>query len=118
MQPREGAATEEDAADGAKRQFIRDADELAGSGSFDGHLGNNGYAQARADHTDEAAELAAFKRDLRMNAGAGAGRDGCVAEAVAVTKQEKWLRAEILEEDRGPFGQAMMLGDNYEKAFG
>jgi len=118
VQAGEGAATEEDAANGAERLVIGDADEMAGNGSFDGHLGNDGYAHARANHTDKAAELAAFERDLRMDAGAVAGSDGSVAEAMAVTEEEKWLGTEILEQDRRALGKTMILRNNRKKALG
>jgi len=118
VQAGEGTPAEEKAANGAERLGVGDADEMAGRGSFDGHLGNDGYAHPSADHAEKAAELAAFKNDLRMNPGAVAGGDGGVAEAVAIAEEEKGLGAEILEEDRRALGEAMMLGNGGKKAFG
>jgi hypothetical protein len=96
VQAGEGAAAEEDAANGAEGLVVGDADEVAGSGSFDGHLGNDGYAHACSNHAEKAAELAAFEDDLRMNAGAVAGGDGGVAKTVAIAEEEEGLGAEIL----------------------
>ena len=118
MQAGEGTAAEENAANGAERLIIGDADEMAGNGSFDGHLGNDGYAHACANHADKAAELAAFESDLRMDAGAVAGGNGIVAEAMAITEEEKWLGAEILEQDRRALGKTMIFRNDRKQAFG
>jgi hypothetical protein len=93
------AAAEVDGTNGAGGLVVGDTDEVTRSRSFDGHFGNNRNAQASTDHVEEAAELAAFKNDLRMKPGAVAGSDGGVAEAVAIAKQEEGLGAEFLEED-------------------
>jgi hypothetical protein len=112
------AAAEVDGSNDAEGLVVGDADEVAGSGSFDGHFGNDRNAHARAYHAEKAAKLAAFKDDLRINPGAVAGGDGGVAKTVAIAEQEEGLGAEILEEERRALSEAMMLGNGSEKAFG
>ena len=97
MQTGKGAAAEVDTANRAERLIVGDVDEMAGSAPLDGHFGNDGYAHACSNHADKAAELSAFEGDLRMKAGAVAGRDGRVAEAVAIAEEQEGLGAELLE---------------------
>ena len=62
----EGAATEDDGADGAGSFGVGDAHVAAGRFFVDGHFGDDGYAHACADHAEETAELAALENNLRM----------------------------------------------------
>src|SRR5882762_6324578 len=96
----ERAAAKEDGADGANRLVIRNADVVAWRFFLDGHFGNDGNAHAGADHAEKTAELPAFKNDLRMEARAVAGRNGGIAETVAVAQEQERFGAKVFERKR------------------
>ena len=81
----ERPAAEDNRADGAGSLLIRDVHVTAWRFSFDGHFRNDGDAHSRADHAEQAAELTAFKNNLRVKTRAVAGRDNGVSEAMAIT---------------------------------
>ena len=76
---------------------VGDADEATGAGFVDSHFGDEGDSHAGSDHGEEAGEMTAFKDHARIEAGAIAGGDGRVAEAVAVAEKEEWIAAKICE---------------------
>ena len=83
----ERPAAEDNRADGATRLFIRNMDVAAWRVPFDGHFRNDGNAHSGANHAEQAAELTAFKDNLRVKTRAVAGGDSSVSEAMAVTQQ-------------------------------
>ena len=97
MDAGERAAAQADGANGADGVLVGEADVGAGRFIVDGHFRNDGNAEAGGDHAEQAAELAAFEGDLRMQARAIAGGEGVFAEAVAVAKKEEGFRAKILQ---------------------
>jgi len=97
---------------------VGDADEAAGFGFVDGHFGDEGDAHACADHGEEAGEVATFEDDARVEAGAVAGGDSGVAEAVAVAEKEEGIAAEIGELHFGAARELVRFGKRGEKAFG
>jgi len=114
----EGAAAEDDGGDGAGGLRVGDADEAAGFGFVDGHFGDERDAHARSDHGEKAGEVAAFEDNARIEAGAIAGSDGGIAEAVAVAEKEKGIAVEIGELHRGTAGELVIFGQRGEEAFG
>lgn len=96
----ERAATKDDGADGANRLVIGDADIAAWRFFLDGHFRNDGNAHARAYHAEQAAELAAFKNDLRMETCAVAGRNGGIPETVAIAQEQERFGAKVFERKR------------------
>jgi hypothetical protein len=109
------AAAENDGANGADRLVIGDADIAARRFFLDGHFGNDGNAHARANHTEQAAELAAFENDLRMETRAVASGDGSVAETVAVAQEQERLGAKIFERQRLARVEFMFFGERGEE---
>ena len=89
----EGASAEQDGGDGAGGLRISDADEAAGFGFVHRHFGNERDTHSRANHGEQAGEMAAFEDDAGIEARAITGRDGRVAEAVAIAKKQKRLGA-------------------------
>ena len=83
----QGPAAEDDRSDGAGSLLIGDVRITALRFLFDGHFGNDGDSHACAYHAEQTAELAAFENDLGMEAGAVAGGNGGIAEAMAVSQQ-------------------------------
>jgi hypothetical protein len=82
----EGAATEDDGANGAGSFGVGNANIAAGRSFVDGHFGDDGYAHACADHAEETAELTALENDLWMKTGTIASGDGGVTKAMAVAE--------------------------------
>jgi len=95
MCARKRAAAKDDRADRARGGGIVDAHETAAGFFVDGHFGDDGDAHSGAYHAEEAAELAAFEDDLRVETRAVASGDGGVAEAVAISQQQKRLGAQV-----------------------
>ena len=87
MRAGQGPSTEDDRADGTGRLFIRDMDVTARRFPFDGHFRNDRDAHACTDHTEQTAELSAFKNNLWVKARAVAGGNGSVSEAMPVAQQ-------------------------------
>ena len=96
----ERTAAKDNGADGANGLVIGDADVAAWRFFLDGHFGNDGNAHAGADHAEKTAKLAAFKNDLRMEARAVAGRDGSIAETVAVAQEQERFGTKVFERKR------------------
>src|SRR6266478_9273210 len=94
------AASQHNHADRSNSLFIGDAHVAALRFLLDGHFGNNGDAHASADHAEKAAELAAFKNDLRMETRPVTSGNGGVAEAVTIAQKQEWFGTEILEGKR------------------
>jgi len=105
MGARERTSAKNYGADRACRGGIVNAGESAPGLLVDRHFRNDGDAHSRSHHAEKAAELAALKNNLRMEAGAVARRDGGVAEAVAVAKQQKGLGAEVFQRESAALGQ-------------
>jgi len=118
VQARERAAAEDDGADGAGGFVVGDADVAAAGIFLDGHLGNDGNAHSCADHAEDAAELAALKNDLWMEASAVTGGHGGVAKAVAVAQKKERLLAKILEGERTAARERVSPGKRGKEAFG
>jgi len=114
----EGTAAEDGGADGAGRLVVGYANVAALRFFLDGHFGDDGNAHARANHTEQAAELAALENDLRMETRAIAGGNGGVTETVAVTQEQERFRAEILEGKRRARVELMFFGERGEEPFG
>jgi hypothetical protein len=93
----ERAAAEADGADGAGGMIVGERDVGARRFFVDCHFGDEGNAHASGDHAEEAAELAAFEDDLRMEAGAVASGKRVFAEAVAVAKEQEGFSAEVFQ---------------------
>jgi hypothetical protein len=114
----ERTAAENDGADGADGLIISDADIAALRFFLDGHFGNDGNAHARADHTEKAAELAAFENDLRMETSAVAGSNGGIAETVAVAQEQEWFGTEIFEGKGWAGVEFMFFGERGKEPLG
>ena len=97
---------------------VGDAYEAAGLGFVHGHFGDEGDAHAGADHGEKTGEMAAFEDDAGIEAGAIAGSDGGIAEAVAVAKEKEWIAAEIRELQRGAASELMSFGQCGIEALG
>ena len=93
----EAAPAQSGGDDGARRARVAETHIAAASVSVYGHFRDERDADTSCDHSKEAAELTALKRDARRDSGAGAGGDAEVAEAVAVAQHDEGLSAEILE---------------------
>jgi hypothetical protein len=114
----QGAAAEDCGGDGALGLGVGDADETAGLGFVHGHFGDEGDAHAGTDHGEKTGEMAAFEDNARVEAGAVAGGDGGIAEAVAVAEKEEWIAAEIGELQRGAAGELVCFRQGGVEAFG
>jgi len=97
---------------------VGDADEATGPGFVHGHFGDEGDAHAGADHGKKAGKVAAFEDDARVETGAVAGGDGCIAEAMAVAKKKEWIAAKIRELQGGAPGELVSFRQRGVKAFG
>lgn len=117
MRPCEGAAAEYDDSYGARGRGIVDAHVTTTRFFLDGHFRDDGNAHARADHAEQAAELAAFENNLRMEAGAIAGRHGGISKTVAVTQKKERFGAKVLERKRAMLCQLVSRGKCREKRF-
>ena len=62
--------------------------------------------------------MAAFEDYARVEAGAVAGGDGGIAEAVAVAEKEEWITAKIGELQRGAAGEFVIFRQSGVEAFG
>lgn len=118
MRSRERAATEDYCADDANGLAVRDAYVTASSALLHGHFWNDGHAHSRADHAQNAAELAALENNLRMQARAIACRDGGIPETMAVAQEKKRFRSKILKRERAAVGERMLFRERSEKALG
>ena len=97
MRAGQRASAEDDGADRARGGGIVNAHEAAPRLFIDRHFRNDGNAHAGAHHTQKAAELAALKNNLRVQTGAIARRNGCIAEAVAIAQEQKGLGAQVFQ---------------------
>ena len=113
---KEQSSSENDRADSACGGGIIDAHETASRFLFDSHFRNDGDAHSGADHAEKAAELAALKNNLWMQAGSIARRDGGIAEAVAVAQEKKGLGAQVLESKRATLGEFVADGQRGKEA--
>src|ERR1039458_8834672 len=59
---------------GSHGAVVRERDKAASRALLDGHLRNNGNAEARAHHAENSAELTTLENDLRIEMGALADR--------------------------------------------
>src|SRR5713101_1915241 len=118
VRARERAAAEHSHANRTNSLFIGDAHIAALRFFLDGHFGNDGNAHPGADHAEKAAELAAFKNDLRMETRAVAGGNGGIAETVAVAEEQERLGAEILEGERLAGVKFVFFGERGEEPLG
>jgi hypothetical protein len=109
------AATQHNHADRSNSLFIGDAHVAALRFLLDGHFGNNGDAHASADHAEKAAELAAFKNDLRMETRSVTGSNGGVAETVTIAQEQERFGAEILEGKRLARVEFVFFGERCEE---
>src|SRR5260370_23348605 len=114
----ERAAAEDGGANRANGLFIGDAHIAALRFFLDSHFGNDGNTHSGADHSEKAAELAALKNDLRMKTRAVAGRNGSIAETVAVAKEEERFGAKILEGKRRARVKFVFFGERGEEPLG
>ena len=112
------AAAEHNDADGADSLLIGDAHITALRFFLDGHFGNDGNTHPRADHAEEAAELAAFENYLRMQTRAVAGGDGGITKAVAVTQEQEGFSAKVFEGKRRARVEFVLLGERGKEPFG
>lgn len=110
MRAGERASAENEGADGARGGGIVESHKAAARFFLDGHLRNDGDSHAGSHHTKKAAELAALKNNLRVEAGAVARRDGGIAETVAIAEQKKGLRAQVFERQRASLCQFVARG--------
>jgi len=83
---RERSASEDDRANGAHGLFVGNMDVMASRILVDSHLRNYGDTHSGAYHACQTTELATFKNNLGMKAGAIAGGDGGLTKAVAVAE--------------------------------
>src|SRR5260370_30480327 len=114
----EGAAAKDGSADRTYSLFIGDAHVAEMRFFLDGHFGNDGNAHPGADHAEKAAELAALKNDLRMKTRAVAGRNGSIAETVAVAEEQERFGAKILEGKRRARVKFVFFGERGEEPLG
>ena len=99
MRAGQRTAAEDDGADRACGNGIVNAHEAAPRLFVDGHFRNDGDAHTRSHHAEKAAELAALKNNLRVQAGSVARCDGRIAEAVAIAQQQKGLGAQVFQRE-------------------
>src|SRR5216683_870065 len=74
---------------GSRGTLVPERNEAAATPFLKGHRRNNRHSETRAHHTQDAAELAAFKNDLWLKPSAFARRHRRFAEAMTITEQEK-----------------------------
>ena len=118
MDTSEGTSAEHDSADRSRGLAIRNANVTAGLTLVYGHLGDDGDAHTGAHHAEDAAELAALENDLGIEAGAIAGSDGSIPEAVSVPEKKKRFGAEIFERKRTTPASLWFFGESGEKTLG
>ena len=118
MRARQRTAAKDDGADGANRLVIGDTDIAALRFLLDGHFRNDGNAHPGADHTEKAAELAAFENNLRMETRAVAGGNGGIAETVAVAQKQERFGAKVFEGKRRARVEFVFLGERCEEPLG
>jgi hypothetical protein len=114
----ERTAAQDDGADGTRGFLICDANIAAARIFLDRHFGNDGYAHACSYHAEEAAELAALEKNLRMDASAVAGGNRRVTEAMAITQEKKGFGAEIFEGDGAAGGEFVLSRQGREETLG
>ncbi len=111
-------ALQGDSADGSGGVLVGQGKEAATLALFHGHVRNYGDAKPGGDHTEDAAELAAFEDDLRIHAGAIAGGHGGFAEAVPVAKEKEGIGFEFAEGERAAVGERVLFREDGKKFFG
>src|SRR5260370_986885 len=99
-----------DRADGACGTLVPERNEAAATPFLKGHRRNNRHSETRAHHTQDAAELAAFKNDLWLKPSAFARRHSRFAEAMTITEQEKRIVVSLGELHGDPF---LLLRDGH-----
>ena len=112
----ERTPAEDDGSDRARGCRIVDTNKAASRFFVDGHFRHDGDAHAGSHHAEEAAELAALKYNLRVEAGTVARRDGGIAEAVAVAQKQKGLGAKVFERERPALGEFVAWRQRGEEA--
>ena len=118
VQAGEGAAAEDNGTDGAGGFVVGDADVAAAWVLFDGHFRNDRHAHARADHAEDAAELAALENNLRVEPRAIASGNGGIAKTVAISQQKERFLAKVLEGESTAPREWVFLGKRGKEAFG
>src|SRR4029077_8326014 len=92
LNARRKPALQNDGADGTRRALVFQRHETASCLLLECHMRNDGDAQARVHHPENAREVAALKNNLRIQVCAFAGLTRCPAEAMAVAqKQERFF---------------------------
>jgi hypothetical protein len=114
----ETAATENCGDDGARGLRIAEAHVAAGDVAVDGHFGDEGDADTGRNHSQKAAELSAFKSNAGRDAGARAGINTKIPEAVAVAQHDERLAAEIFEGERFCGGARMVFSQRRKQRLG
>jgi hypothetical protein len=115
---REGAAAEADGADGARGLVVGEGDVGTVGLFFERHLRDERDAHACRDHAEQAAELAAFEHNLRVETRAVAGGESVFAEAVAVSKEQERFGAQILQRNRTAACERVILRESSEERLG
>ena len=95
----ETAATQDSGDDGSSGLRIAEAHVAAGDIAVYGHFRNKRDADAGRDHSQQTAELSAFEGNVGRDAGAGAGVNAEIPEAVAVAQHDERFSAEIFERE-------------------
>lgn len=84
---------------------------------LDGHRRNNGNAESCSYHTKDAAELAALKNNVGLEAGAAAGGYRRFTEAVTVAQEQKRVVSQFPKRDRAAFCETVTPGQYGVKLF-
>src|SRR5580698_5636306 len=87
----EASAAQYSCDDGSRGACVADAHVTAAGVAIDRHLRNQRHPDARRDHAEQAAELAAFERDFGSDTCARAGIDAEVAKTVTVAQHHERL---------------------------
>src|ERR1700733_9080184 len=114
----ETASAQDSGDDRSPSLRITEAHVAAGDVAVDSHFGDERDADTGRDHSQKAAELSAFKRDVGRDASACAGVNTEIAETVAVAQHDERLSAKVFEGERFCGGARMVSAQCGKKRLG
>ena len=112
------ASTQHSGDDRSSRPRIAEAHVTAGDVAVYGHFRYERDADTGRNHSQQAAELSAFKRNVGRNAGACAGVNTEIPETVAVAQHHERFSAEVFEGEGFCGGTRMVCAQCREERLG
>src|SRR5580704_12575916 len=112
------ASAQDSGDDRSPRLRVTEAHVAAGHVAVNSHCRDERDADTGRDHSQQAAELSAFKRDVGRDARACAGVNTKIAETVAVAQHHERFSAEVFEGERFCGGAGMVPAQGGKERLG